>query len=238
MAKWNVNNRNIKLRLVQFSFFMSALTLSVMFQNCSAVSPSRNNYDESSVSQSSQLTSKAMSIIAAKCAHCHNPENAQGGITEIMNINYLLYYRLVIPGQPDISDVVRVIREGSMPPDNNPVSVDELDSLSKWIQSGIVDESGGVILPGGSAPLQATFASLNSRIFSPRCTGCHNATTARGGVNLSTYAGIRAVAIDGRLYSSVTRPGADFMPQNGVRLTATEELPRLNEWIMAGALNN
>lgn len=226
----------LRKTMLLFGVLLGTLSLSVMFQNC-AMTSSGDDPEFEALTQSSILASKSISILTAKCLRCHNPQNAQGGISNITDVNYLLYYRFVIPGQPDISDIVRVIREGSMPPDGNPVTVQELDSLSKWIQSGLVDEAGGVIIPGGSAPLQPTFASLNSRVISPKCTGCHNNTLARGGVDLSTYNGVRAAAMNGDLYASVTRPGANFMPQGGARLTA-EELTRLNEWITAGAPNN
>ncbi len=241
MNKIQETGSTLRRRIFQASFFTSAFILSVMFQNCSVVSSSRDSEEEfSQISQASVLTSKAMSILSSKCARCHNPEAAPSmgtDITDITNVDFLLFKHLVIPGQPDSSDLILSIQEGRMPPDGLPITVSELDALTKWVQSGLVDESGAVIIPGGPVPLAATFASLNSRIFAVNCTSCHNAGNARGGVNLTTYNGVRASAMSGSLYSSVTRAGTNYMPQGGSRLTA-EELARMNEWIMMGAPNN
>ncbi|MEK6772308.1 MAG: c-type cytochrome [Bdellovibrionota bacterium] len=238
MNKIQETGSTIRRRVFQASFFTSAFILSVMFQNCSVVSSSRDSEEEfSQISQASVLTSKAMSILSSKCARCHNPAAAPSmgtDITDITNVDFLLFKHLVIPGQPDSSDLILSIQEGRMPPDGSPVTVSELDALTKWIQSGLVDESGTVTPPSGSAPLTATFASLNSKIFTARCTGCHNAGNARGGVNLSTYNGVKASTANGVLYASVSNGS---MPQGGSRLTA-EELARLNEWIKMGAPNN
>lgn len=236
-----IKNSNFKRRVLQLSIFSATLALSVFFQNCSVVSTSGRNDGSSTVSQSSVLTSKALSILAGKCAFCHNSTTAQGGVGDIMNVNYLLFNHLVIPGQPDISDLIRVIREGSMPPSGESVTAAELDALTKWIQSGLndVDSATGepIPVPGGSGGATATYASLNSTIFAPKCVGCHNNNLASGGVNISNFAGAQTAAKNGKLYSSVTRSGSNYMPQGGSRLTS-DELNRLNQWISAGAPNN
>ncbi len=238
MNRLQETGSTLRRRIFQASFFTSAFVLSVMFQNCSVVSSSRDSEDEfSEVSQASVLTSKAMSILSSKCARCHNSASAPNigtDITDIIDVDFLLFKHLVIPVQPDSSDLILSIQEGRMPPDGAPITVTELDALKKWVQSGLVDDGNGIVPPGGSAPLAATFASLNSRIFTARCTSCHNAGNARGGVNLSTYNGVKASTTNGVLYTSVSNGS---MPLGGARLT-TEELTRLNQWITMGAPNN
>lgn len=231
----------LKRRALQLSVFSGVLAVSVFFQNCSVVSSSNESDDSSSVSQSSVLASKAMSILASKCSFCHNSASAQGGVSDIMNVNYLLFNRLVIPGQPDISDLIRVIREGSMPPSGNPVTTAELDALTRWVQSGLNDvdstTGGNVPPPTGGGVVTATYASLNSTVFGPKCVGCHNNSLASGGINISTFAGAQAIAKNGKLYASVTRSTNNYMPQGAARLTA-DELTRISQWIAAGAPNN
>lgn len=234
---------------LQFGIFTAALVTSFLFQNCSVVSTSTGGSgrdDLGSLSQSSVLTSKAMSILTNKCSFCHNESVPQGGIASVTDVNYLLFNRIVIPGQPDISDLIRVIREGSMPPTGTQVTTSELDTLTQWVQSGLND----VGVPQGQVPaptpvptptpgtqLTATYSSLASKIFTPKCVGCHNATNADAGVNLSTYNSVRTIALGGKLYSSVSTTGSGYMPKGGARLTSAE-LTAMNQWITAGAPNN
>jgi len=223
---------------------LSIFTMIIMFQNCSVISPGRDDGSLSASSKSDDaalLERKAMSILSGRCVSCHNPQIAEGGIENITDINYLLYYRLVIPGQPEISDLISVIKEGTMPP-GQPLRNDELEALNQWILSGLVDESGGVGLPGGGGVLEARYSSIQTRIFNIRCVSCHSGANPPDGINLTAYAGARAVVTPGnaansRLMLALRRPGADFMPRNGTRLSA-EELTRMDEWINGGALDN
>ena len=192
-----------------------------LFQNCSVVNPGADGRSASDLSLASSiaLTSAAMKVLNTKCVGCHNSNIAEGNISGITDLNYLLYYRLVIPGQPDISDLIRVIKDGSMPP-SGPLSVEEIEAVSKWVLSGLID-GGGVILPGGGAPLEAKFSILQTRIFNNRCVSCHRPGATAGGVNMSTYAGVSAALA--RIVPAVRRPGANFMPAGGTRLTVEED---------------
>jgi mono/diheme cytochrome c family protein len=222
------------------SIFASLVCL-VLFQNCSLVSPANglNNSgsgDLGSLSEAQISNQKALAFLDAKCSSCHSPQNPSGDISDITNLDYLLFYRLVIPGQPDISDLIRVIKEGSMPPTGS-ITNEELDMLNNWILKDLADDGGGVTIPGTSAQLEAKFSSLQARIFSPKCVGCHNATKMDGGANLSTYAGVMNEINNGKLIPSIERAGANYMPRGGARLSA-DELSKMKLWIQDGAMNN
>ncbi len=234
-----------KRRTLQLGVFSLVLATSVFFQNCSVVTSSSPGGQGGSLDQASVLGSKAMAILNNKCSFCHNESLAQGGVGNITDVNYLLFNRLVIPGQPDVSDLIRVIREGSMPPTGTQVTTAELDALTQWVQNGLKDATVGQVpsptplpvpMPTPNTPT-ASYAALASSLFTPKCVGCHNNNLASGNVNLSTYTNVKASATSGKLYSSVTRTGGNYMPQGGARLS-TAELTTLNQWIMAGAPNN
>lgn len=222
----------------------ACLVMLVSFQNCSAVRSANGDAKSSrSLSEQDLLGKQAMEILSAKCLTCHNPEKPEGGIYDITDLNSLLYYRLVIPGQPEISDLIRVIKEGSMPPVGS-VSISDLQVLNTWIQEGLLDDSGGVTLPGGSAALEGKYASVKIRIINTKCLRCHSGGTLSGGVDLTTFATTTAnnIAIAGnpngsRIVQAITRPGADFMPRNGTRLSQAE-IDAIRAWITDGALNN
>jgi hypothetical protein len=222
----------------------SFMVLIVSFQNCSAVRSANGDGNSSkSLSEQDVLGKEAMEILSAKCLTCHNPDKPEGGISDITDLNFLLYYRLVIPGQPEISDLLRVIKEGSMPPGGS-LSTSELQSLNRWILEGLIDDSGNIALPGGSAALEPRFSSIKTRILNTKCLGCHSGANLSGGVDLSTYAAVTANNIaragnpnGSRLVTSVERVTNNFMPRGGARLP-TEDIAIIRQWIQNGAAND
>jgi mono/diheme cytochrome c family protein len=223
--------------------FASCLLLVISFQNCSAIGSANDSKLSKASLENDILGAQALEILSSKCLTCHNPDKPEGGISDITDLNFLLYYRLVIPGQPEISDIIRVIKEGSMPPGGG-VSTSDLSALNKWILEGLIDDSGNVAIPDGSATLEAKYSSIKTRIINTRCLGCHSGAAPSGGVDLTTYATTVAnnIAIAGnpngsRFITSLLRPGNDFMPRNGARLP-TADIDIIRAWIQAGALNN
>ena len=70
------------------------------------------------------------------------------------------------------------------------------------------------------------------------CLGCHVAPVPSGNIDLSSYAGVKAVAGDGRLYGAITHaPGLEPMPQGAAKMNGCD-IRRIKAWIDAGAPNN
>ena len=210
-------------------------------QNCSMTQPSSihdqtNGYSSTSAAA---LEAKAMKVIQTRCVSCHSAEIPSGGIGDINSLDALLYYRLVVPGEPALSDLYRVITEGQMPP-GKPLSNVETKAIFDWIQEGFSDSPSGIKPPvTGPVVLEAKFASINTLILQPKCLGCHNGANPRGGVSFSNYNStmntVQAGRPDGSSLYTSTSMGR--MPQGGARLTSAE-LAALSQWITAGALNN
>lgn len=231
-SEFSTKKRKMQLLMILFSF-----VLIITFQNCSAISsPNSEESALEGLSQADVLNQKALDVLAHRCDSCHSPDNPSGGIENVMDVNYLLFYRLVIPGQPEISDLIRVIKEGSMPPGGG-VTNAELEALTQWIQNGLVDNGTGVSLPGGPGQLEPKFSSLQVRLFNTKCVSCHNPANMNGNTDLSTYAGVRASVNANRLVPSVERAGVNYMPRNGARLS-TEEINAMKQWITNGANND
>lgn len=67
---------------------------------------------------------------------------------------------------------------------------------------------------------------------------CHNAS-ASSGVVLAAYAGTRAVALDGRLWSAIVWDGnASFMPQGSSSKINACYQAKIRKWIDEGAPDN
>jgi len=95
--------------------------------------------------------------------------------------------------------------------------------------------------------LTATYSSINSNIFIPKCVSCHTSpntycgATACGSLDTSVYSQVAARTSAGspsssNLYLRVTTQ-APVMPLNASGLSAEEQQAIFN-WILNGARNN
>lgn len=82
-----------------------------------------------------------------------------------------------------------------------------------------------------------TYTKHIQTILTNNCTGCHNSSLASGGVDISTYTGAKAKALDGRMKVRAI-DNSDIlkgpMPQSGLISQAERDL--LQCWINNGAL--
>lgn len=105
-------------------------------------------------------------------------------------------------------------------------------------------QNGEDLLARGGVPTPAcdtgavTYAGTVAPLLQARCTGCHGSSGPAGGLNLSSYAQVRAVAANGQLMGTVSHaPGFRPMPQGGTKLSDCD-LAKLQRWVDAGAPNN
>ncbi len=82
-----------------------------------------------------------------------------------------------------------------------------------------------------------TYSGSIAPVMTGNCNVCHSGANPSGGVITSTYDGLRAVALDGRLSAAVNWTGPIQMPQGTDKLSACN-LAKINKWVNAGAPNN
>ncbi|RYY42338.1 MAG: hypothetical protein EOO06_21310 [Chitinophagaceae bacterium] len=71
-----------------------------------------------------------------------------------------------------------------------------------------------------------------------KCVGCHSGTPPQGGINYTTYAGVKAKVDDGRLWGAINHAaGFSPMPKGGTKLSDCE-IKQFKKWMDAGAPNN
>lgn len=210
------------------------------FQNCSMVAPPMIEENKiSSLSAMAVLESKAFSVVTNRCAGCHSDGAALGGIGYITDLDALLYYRKVIPGEPELSPLYNVIQSGSMPP-GQPLTASEAKAIYDWIHDGLVATSVGVPPPAPpSTTLTATFSSINNNILKTKCLGCHSSATSSGGVSFSSYTSTMNTVQPGNpaassLYTSINNGS---MPKGSGKLS-TAEIAAVQTWIQNNAPNN
>jgi hypothetical protein len=127
---------------------------------------------------------------------------------------------------------------GSMPPKpNTALSKTQTDLFLKWIQQGALDNSCEISAANCNTST-VTFATVIVPILQNSCTGCHNANTTSGGINLSTFAGVSVVAKNGKLYGAVAHAtGFVPMPSTNSSLSLCE-ISQIKKWIDNGVKND
>jgi uncharacterized membrane protein len=225
------------MRKTKILFLVGFLScLMVMFENCSMVGRPQDYTNSASVNP---LQREAMKVINARCVSCHNDQLASGGVNYLTNVDSLLYYRLVVPGEPPLSSMYTLITTGTMPPPPNSLTSAETKAIYDWILDGFKDPSAIGVTPPPPAVLEAKFSSINKLILQPMCLGCHNSSNPSGGVSFSTYSSTMNTVQPGNLNASAmyVEVNSGSMPKGGSPLTASEK-SAIQTWIQNGALNN
>lgn len=219
----------IKLKKVSITTAVFLIVLS--FQNCAVISD--DSSDESllaSAADQADLQSKAMNILQRNCSSCHNPSNAQGGIDYITDLNLLLYYRLVIPGDPQHSEIYSEIQSGNMPP-GKPMNQNDMKIVFDWIQDGFKDSSPAPKPVTACNTLAPTFNCIKGTLIANRCLSCHTDFSTYTGVKNFVNAGSPATS---KFYTTL----GTTMPKNNTTSVTAAEKSAVMTWITNGALNN
>ena len=75
-------------------------------------------------------------------------------------------------------------------------------------------------------------------ILQSACFSCHGNGLSQDGINFDTYAGVKAVADNGKLVGAITHAsGFSPMPQSAPKLSDCN-INKIKDWVNHGALNN
>ena len=183
------------------------------------------------------FVNEILPLISSNCAKsgCHD------NITHAEGVNLTTYnniIRYVVPGNAGNSKLYKMLNKANgdrMPPaPMAALSQAQKDKISKWINQGAKNNN----CFANCDTTVFTFSGAVKTIMDNKCVGCHNPLSLGGSVDLSIYAGIKTIALNGKLFGSVSQqPGYQAMPKNGVKLSDCE-LTQIKKWIDAGSLNN
>ncbi|HRJ09981.1 MAG TPA: PSD1 and planctomycete cytochrome C domain-containing protein [Prosthecobacter sp.] len=73
-------------------------------------------------------------IVKAHCTHCHGEEEKPEGGVDLRLRRFM--DDLIVPGQPEKSQLVEIIRSGEMPKKGGPMPAGELAVIEQWIAQG------------------------------------------------------------------------------------------------------
>jgi cytochrome c553 len=181
---------------------------------------------------------KVLPLLNSSCAMsgCHDAATHKEGI------NLTTYASIVAtggvrPGNPSNSKLYTALNKTGgdrMPPAPAAAFTQaQKDIISKWILQGAKNNA-----CNDCDTMQFTYTAAVSPIMNTYCKGCHNPSSLGGGVDVSTYAGVKSIAFSGRLMGSITHAtGFIAMPQGGNKLSDCR-ITQIQKWIAAGSLNN
>lgn len=181
-------------------------------------------------------------ILVSNCTEsgCHNAQDHQDGV--VLDSYQSLLGTVGHATQNDWHEnkLMRALLETDLddrmpPPPKAALPAAQLDLIKKWLaqgaQNNACDEnSGGCDLSG------AKFGTFVQPLIQAKCQGCHSGSNPQGGVALNSYAAIKTVALNGKLYASLSRT-SNWMPKGGAKLDDCS-LQKIQLWVEGGALEN
>lgn len=123
-----------------------------------------------------------------------------------------------------------------MPSGKPAFTADQINQIKIWILQGAKnnscdENSGGCDVVNGSK-----YSTFIQPLIQSKCKGCHSGAAPQGGISLANYQEVKAVALTGQLYNSVTKTTA-WMPKGGAQLNACS-IDKIKAWVDGGALEN
>lgn len=173
-------------------------------------------------------------IFVSNCAMygCHDANTRAEGYN-LSNYSSIVR-RGITPGNPSNSKIWEVINDGSMPPKGKLTPL-QRSYIKTWIAAGAKN---GINCYLGCDSNIFTYSAGVSKIMS-QCTGCHSGTNPSGRIDLSNAAGVKSVALSGRLVGSVKQlTGFVSMPPYGSPKLSDCQITQIQKWINNGCKND
>jgi len=176
---------------------------------------------------------KVLPLLNSGCAMsgCHDAASHKEGVN-LTTYSTIYSTGRVLPGNPANSKLYKVIANNSMPT-GTAFTQAQKDIIYKWILQGAKNNA-----CNDCDTTLFTYSGAVSAIINTYCKGCHNPSSLGGGIDVSTYANVKAIAANGKLMGSINHAaGFIAMPQGGSKLSDCR-IQQIQKWISAGTLNN
>ena len=185
---------------------------------------------------------QVLPLLISNCTEsgCHNSQDRQDGVSLESFQSLISTVGHARSNDMHNNKMMRAIlasnADDRMPPPPKPaLSQEQIDLLKKWLAQGAVN-NGCDENAGGCDASGAGFGNFVQPLIKAKCQGCHSGANPQGGVRLDNYAEIKTLALNGRLYASLTKSGG-WMPKGGAKLDDCS-LQKIQFWIAGGALEN
>ena len=182
-------------------------------------------------------------ILNSNCAFsgCHDAASAQNGVV-LESYESVISTTEVEPLDLESSDIYEVLTETDpdkrMPPSPaNELPQEQIQLIATWISQGAEDLHCDEDATDCDTTA-VTFSQIINSILQNNCVGCHSGAAPSGNVDLSSHAGVKSVAEDGRLVGVIIwDPNFPAMPQDGDQLSDCD-IEKIQAWVAVGAPNN
>jgi hypothetical protein len=96
------------------------------------------------------------------------------------------------------------------------------------------------LLYGGTCDTSTTTysATITGILNNYGCMNCHVGGNPSGGINLESYANVKAYVDNGKLYGSISHASGFIPMPDGAAKMSSCDLKKVKAWIDAGAPNN
>ena len=185
------------------------------------------------------FSSEVLPILLSSCGTtgCHDVASHEEGVTIVSYTSIMSKSGLVVAENPTGSDLYQVLNktgEDRMPPSPyTALTETQKQTIYNWIKEGATD----LDCADSCDPSAYTFSLAISSMIENNCRSCHSGTTPSGGILLTSYADIKAIADSGSLIDVVyASNGKPLMPPSN-QLSSCE-LQQLESWVADGSLNN
>ncbi len=181
---------------------------------------------------------KILPLLNSGCAMsgCHD------AITHKEGVNLTSYSKImstggVRPGYPANSKLYTVLSKSGSdrmpPPPAAAFTTAEKALINKWILQGAFNNS-----CNDCDTTMFTYSGAVAPVMNTYCKGCHNPSSLGGGIDVSTYAAVKSITLNGKLMGSIKHSaGYIAMPQGSTKLSDCR-IEQIQKWITAGTLNN
>lgn len=178
-------------------------------------------------------------------AYCTTP-GCHGGSNPAEGVNLTSYSNLVNTVE-DVSNqdwsenqLMEVLflndPDEKMPPQGSPqLTLEQKNKIAQWVGQGALNNACDNAAAGCDTTA-VSFSGFLMPLIQNQCLGCHGNSNPSAGIKLTNYTEVKAVAVSGKLYNSVTRT-VNWMPSGGVKLDGCN-VSKIKSWVNAGSLNN
>jgi hypothetical protein len=219
---------------VKISFVIVAIVI-MLFTILPADSGSDTLVSENCSADTVYFGNEIFPLINSTCATsgCHDATTHKEGVN-LSTYDHIKKY--VVPGNAGKSKIYKVVTKGGeekMPPPPNPAwTTLQINRLKTWIEQGAKNN---VCNACDSANYK--YSTAIKPLIQNSCLGCHSGSSPGGNIDLSTYAGVKTIGLNGKLYGSITwSTGFSAMPK-GIKLTDCK-IEQVKKWIDGGCPNN
>ncbi len=169
---------------------------------------------------------------------CHDPGTAQDGVV-LTDYASVINTGDVRPGRPDNSEIYEKITDDDEddrmpPPPYDRLKPDQIAMIRTWIMQGAQNNA-------CEEECDDQLGSFSGEVWptiQKHCLSCHSGSSPQGGISLSNYGQIAAMANSGRLLGAISwQSGFTNMPLNGNKLSECE-ITQIENWILDGTPDN